>query len=76
VNLSDFNTLAANFGQRPRTFSQGDFNYDGTVNLSDFNLLAARFGTVLAGDGRERGGAAMGNAGAGDGNDERLALLA
>jgi phosphoheptose isomerase len=76
VNLSDFNTLAANFGQRPRTFSQGDFNYDGTVNLSDFNLLAARFGTLLAGDGRERGGAAMGNAGAGDGNDERLALLA
>jgi uncharacterized delta-60 repeat protein len=48
VNLSDFNTLAANFGQSPRTFSQGDFNYDGTVNLSDFNLLAARFGQQVA----------------------------
>ncbi len=48
VNLQDFNTLAANFGQSPRNFSQGDFNYDGFVNLQDFNLLASRFGTVLA----------------------------
>ncbi len=48
VNLSDFNVLAANFGQTGRTFSQGDFNYDGTVNLDDFNILAARFGTALA----------------------------
>ena len=48
VNLSDFNVLAANFGQSNRTFSQGDFNYDGAVNLSDFNILAPRFGQVLA----------------------------
>jgi hypothetical protein len=47
VNLQDFNTLAANFGQSPRNFSQADFNYDGTVNLSDFNILAARFGTSV-----------------------------
>ncbi len=47
VNLSDFNILAANFGQSPRSFSQGDFNYDGTVNLADFNVLASRFGQVL-----------------------------
>ena len=44
---SDFNVLAANFGQSPRDFTQGDFNYDGTVNLDDFNILASRFGTVV-----------------------------
>jgi hypothetical protein len=47
VNLGDFNILAGNFGQSPRTFSQADFNYDGTVNLADFNILAARFGQTL-----------------------------
>jgi hypothetical protein len=49
VNLSDFNTLAANFGQSGRTWQQGDFNFDGNVNLSDFNLLAANFGQSEAG---------------------------
>lgn len=48
VNLEDFNTLAQNFGQPDRTFSQGDFNYDRMVNLLDFNILAMRFGQVLA----------------------------
>jgi hypothetical protein len=50
VTLADFNTLAANFGQSGRTFSQGNFDYDaqGQVNLSDFNLLAARFGAFVA----------------------------
>jgi hypothetical protein len=47
VNLSDFNILAANFGQSSRNFTQGDFNYDTVVNLSDFNLLASRFGRSL-----------------------------
>ncbi len=37
---------AANFGQSPRSFSQGDFNYDGVVDLQDFNILASRFGSV------------------------------
>ena len=48
VNLADFNRLAANFGQSPRDFSQGDFTYDTVVNLADFNVLAGRFGAVLA----------------------------
>jgi hypothetical protein len=48
VNLTDFNILAANFGESNRDFTQGDFNYDGVVNLTDFNLLAARFGVVLS----------------------------
>ena len=47
VNLGDFNVLAANFGQSPRNFTQGDFDYSGTVNLADFNILASRFGMVL-----------------------------
>ena len=46
VNLSDFNILAANFGQSGRNFAQGDFTYDGIVNLADFNVLASRFGQV------------------------------
>ena len=49
MNLQDFNILSANFGQSPRDFTQGDFNYDGAVNLQDFNILVGRFGTVLAG---------------------------
>jgi glucose/arabinose dehydrogenase len=49
VNLTDFNTLAQNFGQTPRDFTQGDFDYNNIVNLADFNILAARFGQVLAG---------------------------
>ena len=48
VDLNDFNILAANFGQSPRTFTQGDFNYDNTVNLEDFNILAGRFGAAVA----------------------------
>ena len=48
VNLIDFNTLASNFGQPNRDFTQGDFNYDSQVNLQDFNLLASRFGTVVS----------------------------
>ena len=47
VNLTDFNTLAVNFGQSNRDFTQGDFDYDGTVGLADFNILAARFGTSV-----------------------------
>jgi plastocyanin len=47
VNLNDFNTLAANFGQTERTWEQGDFNEDGTVNLNDFNLLASNFGKEI-----------------------------
>jgi hypothetical protein len=44
VNLTDFNQLAANFGQAGKSWHQGDFNYDGTANLTDFNLLAGNFG--------------------------------
>src|SRR6185295_12748063 len=47
VNLIDFNTLAANFGQSGKDFSGGDFTYDGSVDLADFNLLAAHFGTSV-----------------------------
>src|SRR5207247_7377871 len=47
VDTTDFNILAANFGQSGKTFSQGDFNYDGLVDTIDFNLLAAKFGTAL-----------------------------
>ena len=48
VNLIDFNTLAANFNQSDRTFSQGDFNYDGVVNLLDFNILAGNFNQAIS----------------------------
>jgi hypothetical protein len=44
VNLSDFNALAANFGQDQRTWLEADFNGDGQVNLTDFNILASNFG--------------------------------
>jgi hypothetical protein len=49
VNLNDFNRLASSFGTTGKVWSQGDFNYDGTVNLNDFNLLAGNFGLAATG---------------------------
>ena len=48
VNLSDFNRLAANFGQVNRAWVDGNSNYDGLVNLADFNALAGTFGAALS----------------------------
>ena len=67
---ADFNALAANFGQSPRVFSQGDFNYDGTVNLADFNILASRFGTVLATSSTGAASSPFGTSSAGELDDE------
>jgi fibronectin-binding autotransporter adhesin len=44
VDVNDFDTLAANYGQTGVFWSQGDFNYDGTVNALDFNMLATNYG--------------------------------
>src|SRR5262249_47630784 len=43
----DFNILVSNFGMTGLVFSQGNFNYDGTIDSIDFNLLAANFGDVV-----------------------------
>jgi hypothetical protein len=51
VNLSDFNRLAANFGNTGTSWAQGNFNYDNATNLLDFNQLAANFGNSAAPDG-------------------------
>ncbi len=40
VNIEDMRIYAANFGQSGKTFSQGDFNYDGTVDRLDLSILA------------------------------------
>jgi hypothetical protein len=53
VNLSDFNRLAANFGQASRRWVHGDNDYNGNVNLSDFNRLAANFGLASVPDGQD-----------------------
>jgi hypothetical protein len=67
VNLEDFNRLAENFGQSPRRWSQGNFDYNTTTNLDDFNLLATNFGGLLARPGG--GGAATGLKGGTDDED-------
>lgn len=46
TNLTDFNTLKANFGATGATLAMGDFNGDGSVDLTDFNLLKANFGAT------------------------------
>ena len=51
VNLADFNTLAAHFGQSGMSWAQADFTGDGNVNLDDFNALAANFGQSAAAGG-------------------------
>jgi hypothetical protein len=43
VDLSDYNTLAANYKKTGQTWSQGDFTGEGDVNLSDYNLLAGNY---------------------------------
>ncbi|MFT3789212.1 MAG: glycoside hydrolase family 2 TIM barrel-domain containing protein [Tepidisphaeraceae bacterium] len=43
ANFTDLLTLAANYGQSARTFSEGDFNYDGVVNFTDLLILAAHY---------------------------------
>ncbi|HRK31281.1 MAG TPA: peptidoglycan DD-metalloendopeptidase family protein [Tepidisphaeraceae bacterium] len=55
VNLDDFTALASHFGQTGRVFSQGDFNYNGSVTLADFTILASRFGQSLAEPGARPG---------------------
>ncbi len=46
VNLSDFNRLAANFGQTARRWVHGDGDYNGAINLADFNRVAGNFGAT------------------------------
>jgi hypothetical protein len=48
VDLADFNKLASNFGASPRSWSQGNFDYDNDVDLSDFNKMASNFGLATA----------------------------
>jgi hypothetical protein len=50
VNISDFNILAAHFGNSTgQNWGTGDFDGNGAVNISDFNLLAANFGSGITG---------------------------
>jgi hypothetical protein len=46
INISDFSILASRFNL-PGTFSQGDFNYNGTAEIGDFSILASKFNTTL-----------------------------
>jgi hypothetical protein len=48
VNSVDFTSVAMNFNQSGKQWSQGDFNYDGKVNALDFNALASCVGNSLA----------------------------
>jgi hypothetical protein len=51
VTISDFITLAANYGlEDTATWDLGDVNYDHDVTISDFIDLAANFNTSYAGE--------------------------
>jgi hypothetical protein len=47
VSTLDFNLLAASFGGSSKTFSQGDFDYSGTIDSVDFGVLVSQFGRRL-----------------------------
>ncbi|HEY7089558.1 MAG TPA: PQQ-dependent sugar dehydrogenase, partial [Tepidisphaeraceae bacterium] len=48
VDETDLGILSLNFQQSPRTFSQGDFDYNGVVNVDDLNILASHWQQSLA----------------------------
>ena len=50
VNFDDLLVVAQNYGQQGRTFSQGNFNYDGpgAVDFDDLLILAQNYGTTSA----------------------------
>jgi hypothetical protein len=43
VDVADLGILATNWQQSPRIFSQGDFNYDGSVDVADLGILATNW---------------------------------
>jgi O-glycosyl hydrolase len=47
VNFIDLQTLANNFGQSGKRFSDGDLNRDGSVGFSDLLVLASQYGQRL-----------------------------
>lgn len=47
VDTTDFNVMAANFGQANKTFSTGNLNYDAVIDSTDFAILVSRFGKRL-----------------------------
>jgi hypothetical protein len=49
VGMTDFNTLALNFGTTGQKWSTGDFNFDGVVNSLDLNAIATNFGVSAPG---------------------------
>ncbi|MEO1129309.1 MAG: hypothetical protein AAFX05_06305 [Planctomycetota bacterium] len=44
TNITDFTTLATNFGAQDAGYADGDINGDGMVDLADFQILATAFG--------------------------------
>jgi hypothetical protein len=46
--VADLGILATNWQQSPRTFSQGDFDYSGTVDVNDLGILASHWQQQLA----------------------------
>jgi hypothetical protein len=47
VDLADFSILASNYNA-PGVFSDGDFDYSGSVGIGDFAILAGRYNSGLA----------------------------
>jgi|GEM_PF-4975117 len=48
VDTTDFNSLAGNFGDTSRRFSEGDFSFNGDVDSVDFTILLSQYGKRLA----------------------------
>jgi hypothetical protein len=48
VDITDLGTLATNWQQSPRTFSQGDFNHDDVVDITDLGILATNWQKSLS----------------------------
>jgi hypothetical protein len=48
VDVADLAILSSNWQQSPRTFSLGDFDYNGTVDVNDLGILASHWQQQLA----------------------------
>jgi len=58
VDIADLNTVLVNFDKSGTTWSQGDFDGNGTVTVEDLNKVLTNYDKHVGGGGRRHDGGA------------------